>query len=99
MKFYHATTTENMEQIAETGIIRKSWDGFVYLCNDPIDACKFLIIRGLRKMCVIETELNEEEVKESFDHSQDFFGCRAYIHEGNIQFMGTEKVEEYTFDL
>lgn len=99
MKFYHATTTENMEQITATGIIRKSWDGVVYLCTDPIDACKFLIIRGLRKMFVIETELNEEEVKESFDHSQEFFRCRAYIHEGDIPIMGTEKVMEYTFDL
>ena len=34
MKFYHATTTENMEKIAATGIIRKSWDGVVYLCTE-----------------------------------------------------------------
>lgn len=99
MKFYHATTTENMEKIAATGIIRKSWDGVVYLCTDPIDACKFLVLRGLRKMCVIETELNEEDVEESFDHSQAFFKCRAYMHRGDIQFMGTEKVEEFTFNI
>lgn len=72
MKFYHATSTENMERIAETGIIKKSWDGVVYLCKDPIDACKFLVLRGLRKICVIETELNEEDVEESFEHSQAF---------------------------
>lgn len=99
MKFYHATTTENMEQIAVTGIIRKSWDGVVYLCKDPIDACKFLVIRGLRKMCVIEVELNREDVEESFDHSQAFFKCRAYMHRGDIQLMGTEKVEEFTFNI
>ena len=99
MKFYHATSTENMERIAETGIIKKSWDGVVYLCKDPIDACKFLILRGLRKMCVIETERNEEDVEESFDHSQAFFRCRAYMHKGDIRFTGTEKVEEFTFDL
>ena len=99
MKFYHATTLENMEKIAASGFIKKSWDGVVYLCKDPIDACKFLVLRGLRKMCVIETELDENDVQESFDHSQSFFKCKAYIHNGDIRFTGAEKVEEYTFNI
>lgn len=99
MKYYHATTLENMEKIAETGAIKKSWDGVVYLCKNPIDACKFLTIRGLRNISVIEVDLNENEVEESFDHSQVFFKCRAYMHEGDIALTGRENVEEYEFDI
>lgn len=54
MKFYYAAPREAMEKIVGEGRIRKSWDGEVYLCKKPEDSCKFLVIRGMRKVCVID---------------------------------------------
>ena len=69
MRFYHAAPKETMMKIYAEGVLKKSWDGVVYMCKDPIDACKFLVIRGMRQMSVIELELDEKEVEESHDHS------------------------------
>lgn len=33
MKYYHAAPKETMMKIVGEGILRKSWDGFVYLCG------------------------------------------------------------------
>lgn len=82
MRFYHAAPKETMMKIYAEGVLKKSWDGVVYMCKDPIDACKFLVIRGMRQMSVIELELDEKEVEESHDHSETFFKCKAcrYYH-------------------
>ena len=56
MRFYHAAPKETMMKIYAEGVLKKSWDGVVYMCKDPIDACKFLVIRGMRQMSVIELE-------------------------------------------
>ena len=77
MRFYHAAPKETMMKIYAEGVLKKSWDGVVYMCKDPIDACKFLVIRGMRQMSVIELELDEKEVEESHDHSETFFKCKA----------------------
>lgn len=98
-KFYHATIKENMKKIVKDERIKASWDGVVYLCKDPIDACKFLVIRGLREVSVIEVELPEEKVQESYDHSQAFFKCKAYMHDGDIKLSGSEDVWDYSFNI
>lgn len=41
MRFYHAAPKETMMKIYAEGVLKKSWDGVVYMCKDPIDACKF----------------------------------------------------------
>ena len=97
MKFYHATTLENAEKISEEKVIRCGCDGLVYLCKDPIDACKFLFIRLIREARVIEVDLDAKDVEESFDHSQTFFMCKAYMHKGDIKLTGMEKAETYTW--
>lgn len=79
MRFYHAAPKETMMKIYAEGVLKKSWDGVVYMCKDPIDACKFLVIRGMRQMSVIELELDEKEVEESHDHSETFFKCKEQI--------------------
>ena len=88
-----------MIKIVEDGVIKKSWDGMVYLCKEAVDSCKFLIIRGMKDMCVIEVELEESEVSESYDHSESFFGCKAYMFNGDIALSGKENIWEYSFDL
>ena len=99
MKYYHATTEKTMEKIFTDGAIRKSWDGCVYLCTTAVDACKFLILRGIKRMIVVEVELDESEVEESHDHNEHFFQCKAHIHHGDIEVTGAEPTWEYTFDF
>ena len=99
MKFYHATTAENMEKILEDGKIKHSFGGDVFLCRNPLDACKFLVIRGYRQVSVIQVHLKKNEVTESNDHSERFFQCKAYTYHGHIELDGTEDVREYEFDI
>lgn len=99
MKYYHAAPKEKMIKIVNEGVIKKSQDGMVYLCKKAVDSCKFLIMRGLKKMSVIEVELDETDVTESYDHSEAFFRCKAYIHNGNVKLTGNERVWDYSFDL
>lgn len=61
-------------------------------------ACKFLVIRGMRQMSVIELELDEKEVEESHDHSETFFKCKAYIKHGDIVLSGDERIFDYDFE-
>lgn len=97
MKFYHATTKENMISIVGSDRIKASWDGVVYLCKEAVDACKFLIVRGIEKMSVIEVDIDERKVQESYDHSEAFFQCKAYMHNGDIELQGNEAVWDYDF--
>ena len=98
MRFYHAAPKETMMKIYVEGVLKKSWDGVVYMCKDQIDACKFLVIRGMRQMSVIELELDEKEVEESHDHSEAFFKCKAYIKHGDIVLSGDERIFDYDFE-
>ena len=93
MRFYHAAPKETMMKIYAEGVLKKSWDGVVYMCKDPIDACKFLVIRGMRQMSVIELELDEKEVEESHDNSETFFKCKAYI---NTETLFSPETREYS---
>jgi hypothetical protein len=99
MKYYHAAPKETMIKIVGEGRIKKSWDGVVYLCKEAVDSCKFLVMRGMKNMSVIEVELDESEVEESNDHSEAFFKCKAYIHSGDIELTGNENVWDYSFDV
>ena len=99
MKFYHATTIDAMRKIQEDGLIKGSFCDEVFLCKNPLDACKFLLIRGHRRISVIEVELKKNEVRESYDHSESFFQCKAYSYCGAIELSGMENVKEYEFDL
>lgn len=50
MKYYHAAPKETMIKIYREGVIKKSWDGMVYLCKEAVDACKFLAVRGMKEI-------------------------------------------------
>ena len=94
-KFYHATTPEIMERIVDSGVIRRSWDGVVYLCDNAVDAAKFVAIRGAKIVQTIEVELDEKAVEESNDHCEAFVGCKAYTYDNDIILKETVKIEEY----
>ena len=38
------------------------------------------------------TKIAEKETKESNDHSEAFFRCKAYTHDGDIELKGDERV-------
>ena len=50
-------------------------------------------------MSVIEVDIDKSRVKESHDHSEEFFRCKAYIHAGDIELKGNENVWDFEFDL
>jgi len=81
--YYHATPYENLESIMDQGILR-GCDGVVYLTEKPYEAARFVVIRGCNKILVLGIEMDENLVKESFDHSQAFFKCRAYTYPEDI---------------
>lgn len=97
MKFYHATTEENALKIVLDGKIKKSVEGAVFVCKNPLDACKFLVIRGIEKIIVFEVDLDEKRIVESTDHSEDFFQCKAYMYNGEIEIKNETPKWEYNF--
>lgn len=60
-KYYHAATPETMEKIIADGVVKRGWDGCVYLCEKPQDAAKFVAIRGHDEVEVIEVILPAKE--------------------------------------
>ena len=81
--YYHATPFENLNSIFKKGII-KGCDGVVYLTENPDEAARFVAIRGYKKILVIEVEIEDGMVEESFDHSIIFFRCRAFTYPHDI---------------
>ena len=96
-KYYHAATPETMEKIIADGVVKRGWDGCVYLCEKPQDAAKFVAIRGHEIVDVIEVILPADKVKESSDHSIQFFQCRAYRYEEDVKIRQGARLTEYSF--
>ena len=91
---WHATSEENLSSILENGL-RPGDDGQVYLCEQPKEAIRFVLFRNLKAIATIKIAVSEEDepnIKESFDHSIEFFQCRAYGHWGPIS---KEKIAGY----
>lgn len=97
MKFYHATTKEAAASIQKDGVLKAGPFGEVFLCRSPLDAYKFLIIRGVLQVSVFEVNLKRSEVTESHDHSEGFFQCKAYTHDGDIAVSDRVPVRTYDF--
>ena len=92
--YYHATSFENLDSIFEKGI-QTGCDDVVYLCEKPDEAARFVAIRGYKKILVVGVNLKEDMVEESFDHSQAFFKCRAYMYPENISVDEFDKAMTY----
>lgn len=78
--YYHATPYENLPSVLCDGL-KPGPDGLVYLCEKPEDCCKFLYVRGCRNILTVRVKVTkrlENTIIETFDHSPDFFKCRAY---------------------
>ena len=77
MVLYHATDYQNLDSILSEGL-RTGHDHLVYFCERPDYAARFVYIRGIQHILVIEVDIPDEQIQESFDHNPNFFGCRAF---------------------
>lgn len=84
--FYHATSFDNLDSILENGL--KSYGDCVYMTENEVDSVKFLAIRLIPKIVTLKIRIKEKDmnnVHETFDHSQRYFGCRAFGYYGDIE--------------
>lgn len=82
--YYHATETKNIKSIIEEGL-HTGFDGVIYLADSPENAAKFLAIRLIKDIVVLELKLDEDKIEESFDHNEAFFKCKAYMYPEDVQ--------------
>lgn len=94
--FYHATSQDGFYAIMKEGI--KVPYG-VYLADSYQNAAKFLVLRGVTPIYVVKIsgkKLDKNLLEESFDHSESFFKCKAYVYNGDITLnkilMGQTKI-------
>lgn len=85
-KYYHGTSYANLLKIIEDGKIKNNnMEHCVFLAETKDDAFKFVALRYMMEdIAVIELELDESKVHETFDHSQRFFKARAFAYDGEI---------------
>ena len=94
--YYHASPSENCGKILCDGI-KPDRMGEVFLADSAENALKFLVIRDYKNLVVFEFELDDSEVHESFDHSESFFKCKAWICNRQIDPDEILEVYQYVF--
>lgn len=77
-------------------MIRKGIDGGVYICKQPLEAARFVAIRGHETGTIFEVELEERKVVEAHDHNEAFFGCKAYMYMDDIPTAKIVKMSRYS---
>lgn len=80
--YYHATDMKNLDSIMEKGILPSRFESVVYLAESYEDAIKFVMLRGYKEILVLPCDVGP--VEETYDHSEQFFKCKAYGYEGSI---------------
>lgn len=84
-KYYHGTSYKNLLKIINDKKIKASIEGIVYLTKSKQDALKFISFRYMTEdIAVIELNLDDNNIIETFDHSQNFFKARSYGYKGDI---------------
>lgn len=79
-KMYHATPWSNLMGIAEEGI-KPGYDHMVHLAETKEEALRFIAIRAMGEpILVVEVEVDQSRLEESFDHSYEFFKARAWVY-------------------
>lgn len=83
--FYHATDKSNYDDILDDGI-KVGVENVVYMSDSFEHAAIFLAFRGkpIVAFKIDASKLDKKKIHESFDHSYEFFQCRAFVYEGDI---------------
>lgn len=78
-KYYHGASYSNLLKIIKEGKIKTSMEGIIYLAKTKEEAFRFVALRYMTEdIAVIELDLDDSKVIETFDHSQTFFKARAF---------------------
>jgi RNA:NAD 2'-phosphotransferase (TPT1/KptA family) len=98
-KLYHCTERKNLTNIMNEGI-KKGYDGVVYLADSANNSAKFLVVRGIKIENLIAFEidtkkLNAKKLGFSYDHNENFFGCKAYMYADDIKISKLLNVIEF----
>lgn len=89
-KYYHGTSYNNFRKIINDGKIKHSIEGGVYLAKSKEDALKFVFFRFCNEdVAIIEMDLDDNYIEETFDHDEGFFKCKAYIYKGDVTIDNT----------
>lgn len=72
MILWHATDYQNIPNIMAKGIIPNRYNE-VFFADNCASAMMFLAMRGHTHIVALPVEFKPAEVKESFDHSQEFY--------------------------
>ena len=99
--YYHACKPSTLDKIYESGIVKKSFDGCVYLCKAPDEAARFIALRllGTEENTIIVLQfddLDEDKIEEVFDHNEAFWGCKCYGYFDDIPVWEIDEILEYT---
>lgn len=89
MKVYHATNFDNLSSIIANGLEPKG-EG-IFVAESFEQALAFVALRNYSTVAVFELDLPENELTESFDHSESMFcklfgfdSCRAFVYSKHI---------------
>ena len=94
-KMYHATPWSNFMGIVEEGI-KPGCDHVVYLAETKEEALRFIAIRAMGKpILVVEVEVDQSRLEESFDHSYGFFKARAWVYPETIPWSSVTDAWKY----
>lgn len=85
-KYYHGTSYSNLLKIIDDGKIKNNnMEHMVFLAKTKDEAFKFVVLRYMTEdIAVIELELDDSKVIETFDHNQNFFKAKAFGYKGEI---------------
>lgn len=99
MKLYHATTIMNFDRIVIDDYIKpQGFDKCIFFADNKTSAAMFLAIRGEKEIIVLEVDadkLDYSKIGESFDHSEAFFKCKAYMYKDQIPLKDVDHVYRY----
>ena len=98
-KLYHCFPSKILGDILTEGL-KPGFDGVIYFADSFKSAAIFLLIRGhqAKDLFVIEVPkelLDKNKIDESFDHSEEFFKCKAYVYGNTIPKKTIEKCNVY----
>lgn len=95
---YHATDQSNEYAIMNEGL-KPGIDGGTYFADSVENALKFMAFRvDVQKIIVLKVStehLDKKLLEESFDHSEFFFKCKAWVYMDHIQPEAIQGIEEY----
>lgn len=91
--YYHATELSNLNSIVCSGLELRNMEKLVYLCEKPEDCLKFALVHGVRgEVLVVTVKVADEDIIETFDHSEAFFKCRCF---GSTKPIAPDSITDY----